>query len=70
MFWRTLTETGSATGGSLNFPTPLPSAFNSNTLAAWGSSGAPQRPSTNGYTVLLVIHTTTQKIDNIKTMEE
>lgn len=43
------TETVSVTGGSLNFPTPLPSAFNSNTLAAWGASGAPQRPCTNGY---------------------
>uniref|UniRef100_A0A4V2H976 U17-Nephitoxin-Nsp1b_1 n=1 Tax=Nephila sp. SGP-2016 TaxID=1905176 RepID=A0A4V2H976_9ARAC len=43
------TETVSATGGSLNFPTPLPSAFNSNTLAAWGTSGAPQRPSIDRY---------------------
>jgi len=47
------TETVEVTGGSLNFPTPLPSAFNSNTLAAWGTSGAPQRPCTNGYRVHL-----------------
>ncbi|KFM79155.1 hypothetical protein X975_11058, partial [Stegodyphus mimosarum] len=50
------TETASVTGGSLNFPTPLPSAFNSNTLAAWGASGAPQRPCTNGYRVLMWLH--------------
>lgn len=57
----TFTETAAVTGGSLNFPTPLPSAFNSNTLAAWGTSGAPQRPCTNGYRVHLGLNAEIKK---------
>lgn len=38
-----------STKGSFKTPTPLPSAFLKDTLAAWGTSGTPQRPGTQLY---------------------